>query len=156
MCVLWCVTFPPHMPKCNYLRACMCVWVTVEWCAPSTGTPFLVHWMWAAGLAPRVRQVRLCGLPAISRSSGIPSTTGSSGGTAGQTHKSILWLLTQGHWGLKNYSSSFSPTGQTNVGSSKLLLKKLTLQKVDYFFPSAKRHLLQSAEVLSSIFLRKF
>lgn len=42
--------------------------------------------MCAAGLAPRVTHVRLKGVPAISSSSGEPSTTGSSGGTGGVIH----------------------------------------------------------------------
>lgn len=47
-------------------------------------SPSLYQVISAAGLAPEALQVRLCGVWALRRTTGPPSTTGSEGGTAKQ------------------------------------------------------------------------
>lgn len=79
---------------------CMCVqyfqahvWVclfrfTVMLLAPSTGRPSLSHSIMEGGFAPRDTQLRLQDSPAFSSTSGPPSITGSSGGTAAEKERS--------------------------------------------------------------------
>lgn len=49
-------------------------------------SPSLYQVISAAGLAPEALQVRLCGVWALRRTTGPPSTTGSEGGTAKNKH----------------------------------------------------------------------
>ena len=79
---------PPDTPWVEGPRAWGAAGLTVLATAPSCCVPSRNQMMVAAGLALKARQVRLCGVPACSRSTGPPSILVSSGGTAGRAEPS--------------------------------------------------------------------